>query len=343
MRAGLRQAVELAGRRIVAHAVGLVVGRPDGLVLRVDGDAHRIAHAAGKDVAAAAVERIHANHAADAELLVQRDLVVRLHVVRLAESDVELAVVGNAAGARAVVVGFLLDRHQLALRHHLDHRHVRAFVEELGGRKIQHAVVLDHDQEAVLGPAHAVRLLEIERRGEGLDLVGYAVAVSVGNGPQRGFARADEQHVRRVGHRHVTGIGHDRVELDDEAGRQVDLAQVVANRVGVLAGLRHRWQVQVGGGDPHLLHFFEAGLRCCVRRQDGGERGQQANVASWFSPSKDDCLAISDYDGPPRQKNQALELQRCLYAERNAAPRRRLVEAADCPRSRSPSRHSCGQ
>jgi hypothetical protein len=40
--------------------------------------------------------------------------------------------------------------------------------------------VLGHDQEAVLGPAHAVGDLEVQRGGKGFDLVGKAV--STGNG-----------------------------------------------------------------------------------------------------------------------------------------------------------------
>ncbi len=262
MRPRRSQAVQLARRRIVAHAVGLVVGGPDRLVFRIHRDAHRIAHAAGVHLATAAVERIHADHAADAELLVQGDLFPRLHVIRLAERDVELAVVRDPAGAGAMVVGLLLHRHQLALRHHFDHRDVRAFVEELGRREIQHAVVLDHDQEAVLGPAHAVGLLEVERWSEGLHLIGDAVAVAIGNGPQGGLARAHEQHVGRRRDRHVTRVGHDRVQLDREAGRQADLLQIVADRIRVPAGLRHRRQVQVGGRDPHLLHLLDARLRC---------------------------------------------------------------------------------
>ncbi len=71
-----------------------------------------------------------------------------------------------------MVVALLLRRDQLALRHDLDHRDVRAFVEELGGREVEHAVVLGDDQEAVLGPAHAVGVGELQARREGLDLVG---------------------------------------------------------------------------------------------------------------------------------------------------------------------------
>ena len=59
-----------AGRRVVTHAVGLVVGEPDGLVLGVDVHADRVAHAACNHLAAGAVEGVHPDHAADAQLFV---------------------------------------------------------------------------------------------------------------------------------------------------------------------------------------------------------------------------------------------------------------------------------
>ena len=59
-----------------------------------------------------------------------------------------------------VVVGLLLRRNQLALRHGFDHRHIAAFIEELGRREVEHPVVLDDEQESVLGPAHAVGHME---------------------------------------------------------------------------------------------------------------------------------------------------------------------------------------
>ena len=73
----------------------------------------------------------------------------------------------------------------------------------------------------------------------------------------RGLARADEQHVGRGRDRHVARVGHDRVQVDPEARRQLDPLQVLADRVGVGAGLRHRRDVEVGRRDLHLLQLLD--------------------------------------------------------------------------------------
>src|SRR5579883_1879719 len=62
---GLDGAVELARRLVVAHAVDLVVGEPQGLVLGIEVEADRVANAVGVDFAVLAVP-IHANDSADA-------------------------------------------------------------------------------------------------------------------------------------------------------------------------------------------------------------------------------------------------------------------------------------
>src|SRR6202000_1853840 len=84
--ARLRRAVDLALRNVVAHAVGLVVGEPERLVLRVEVHPDRIADAGRVDLAARAV-LLHADDAADADLRVERELRTRGHVERLAERD----------------------------------------------------------------------------------------------------------------------------------------------------------------------------------------------------------------------------------------------------------------
>ena len=147
--AGGGGAIDLARRDVVAHAVGLVVGEPERSILRIELEADGVAHAGRIDLAPAAVERIEPDDPADAGLGVQRELVARRDVERLAERDVQLAVLSDAARARAVVERFLLDRDQLSLRNDLDDRDVGAFVEELGGGKVQDAVVLDDDQKSV--------------------------------------------------------------------------------------------------------------------------------------------------------------------------------------------------
>jgi hypothetical protein len=169
-------------------------------------------------------------------------------------------------------------RDQLALAHHFDHGHVGAFIEELGGREVEDAVVLHHDQEAVLGPAHAVGVGELQARRKRLHLVGHAVAVAVGHGPHGGLARAHEKHVGAGRHGHVAGVGHHGVKLDAEAGRQLDALEIRLDGVGVLAGLRHLRDVEVGGGDLHLLELFDVRLRGGRQGHTGhqGGSGEQA-------------------------------------------------------------------
>ena len=201
-------------------------------------------------------------------LLNSAELVARLNVVRLAERDVEHAVRADSAGARVVVVRFLLDRDQLALRHHLDDRDVPAFVEELGGREVEHPVVLDHDQEAVLGPANPVGHVELRRRRERLDLVGHVTAVAIGDRPHRVLAGADEQHVGGRRHGHVACIRHHRIEVDLESRRQLDALEILADGVGVLAFLRYGRHARVHARHLHLFEVFDVLLlRGCGQRQ----------------------------------------------------------------------------
>ncbi len=270
---------------VVAHAVGLVVGEPERAVLGVEVVAHAVADAGGVDLALAAVEGVQADHAADADLVVQLELVARLHVEGLAQADVEHAVGTDTADTSAVIERLLLHRDQLALRHHLDDRHVRAFVEELGRREIQDAVVLDDDQETVPRPAHAVGVGELQARREALHLVGHAVAVAVGDGPDAGLARAHEEHVGAGRHGHVASVGHDREEIDAEARRQLDALEVGLDGVGVAAGLRHDRNVQVGGGDLHLLELVDVLLggrgQCHGERQRSRGGGEPDRVQSF--------------------------------------------------------------
>ncbi|MBA2721432.1 MAG: hypothetical protein H0U56_00735 [Methylibium sp.] len=92
--------------------------------------------------------------------------------------------------------------------------------EEFGGGEVEDAVVLGDDEEAVLGPAHAVGHLEVQAGREGLHLIGLSIGIAVGHRPYRGLARADEDHVRAGCDRHVARIGHHRKQLDLEARRQ---------------------------------------------------------------------------------------------------------------------------
>ena len=97
-------AVELAWRGVVTHAVGLVIGKPNRFGLWIDLDTDRVPNAARNDFALGSVKSIQTHDAADPELLVKFDLVGRLHVIGLTQSHVELIVVINPASAGAVVV-----------------------------------------------------------------------------------------------------------------------------------------------------------------------------------------------------------------------------------------------
>ena len=156
--ADLLDAVHLARRDVVAHAVNLVVVAPERLVLRVEVHAFRIAQAGRVDFAVRAI-LVHADDPAHADLLVEFDLVLRRHVVGLAELDIELVVRPHAAFARAVIEALLRLRNQLTLRNNDADADVRALIEELRRRILQNAVLLDHVEESVLREARAVRHL----------------------------------------------------------------------------------------------------------------------------------------------------------------------------------------
>src|SRR6185369_9410644 len=61
----LGDAVEFAGRCVVAHAVRLVVGEPYGLILGIDVHSDRIAHTPGDHLATRTVEGVEPDHAAN--------------------------------------------------------------------------------------------------------------------------------------------------------------------------------------------------------------------------------------------------------------------------------------
>ena len=156
--AHLRGAIEFARRLVVTHAVDLVVGEPQGLVGRIEVNAHRIADAGCIDLSVLAV-LIHADDAADADALEQLQLLLRRHVEGLTESDVELVVRSDAADAGRVVEALLRRRDQLALFHDDTSRHIGTFIEELRRRELQHPVLLGDIEHAVAGEADSVRIL----------------------------------------------------------------------------------------------------------------------------------------------------------------------------------------
>ena len=146
---------------------------------------------------------------------------------------------------------------ELALLDDVADRNVRALVEEFRRREDAHAVALGDVEEAVLGEADAVRDGEIERRREPLHLVGGAVLVAVGDGPDGILAGADEGHDALRADRHVARVRHDGVEIDLEARRQLDLLEVLAQLVGVVVVLRHVAEGRhAGAGRLHVVELF---------------------------------------------------------------------------------------
>jgi hypothetical protein len=94
-----------------------------------------------------------------------------------------------------MIVGHLVGRDQLPLLDNHADGHVRVLVEELGGRKHEDLVGLDHEHEAVFRETNAVRHIEVERRRESLHVVGDAILVAVDDRVDVGLARADETAV----------------------------------------------------------------------------------------------------------------------------------------------------
>ena len=142
-------AIQLARRYFIAHAVDLVVVGPERLVLWIEVHADRVTQPDRVDFAILAVA-VHADNAADAELAVQVELLLGRHVVRLPELNIELVVGTDAANAGSMIVAFFRFRDQLAFGNDNAGDDVGALVEEFGGWIFQHPVLLDDVEEAVL-------------------------------------------------------------------------------------------------------------------------------------------------------------------------------------------------
>ncbi len=134
------------------------------------------------------------------------------------------------------------------MRHDGHRHHVGALVEELGRRIHQHPVLLGDVEEPVLGEAGPVGDRQLERLGEALHLVRHPVLVAVGDDPGIVLAGADEDRDALRPHRHVAGVGHDGVELDLEARRQIDPLEGLANRRRVVAALLDEGDLLHAGG-----------------------------------------------------------------------------------------------
>ena len=244
--------VDLARRDVVTHAIDLVIGEPERVVGGIEIQPDRVAHAMRVDLAVGAV-LVHAYDAAEAGLVELVVLGGRVDVVRLAHGDVELVVGADAAGAGRVVEALLVGRDQVALLDDRRHRDVGVLVEELGGRELQHAVLLDRVQHAVAREADPVRVLELQRAGKFLHLGRMARAGAVGQRVDLVLAGADERHHALRPDRDHAGIRHLRIQADLEAGRQLDV------REGLLDG----------GG---LLRHPAGSAGCAWRRSSGTPR-----------------------------------------------------------------------
>jgi len=177
-----------------------------------------------------------------------------------------------------VVERFLPGRDQLALVHHDSDGDIRTFIEELGGRQHQHAVLLSDVKEPVLGEADAIGNDKIDRRGELLDLVGDAVLVAIGDHPDVLLARAHEGGNALRPDGDVPRIRHDRIKFDLEPVRQFDAFEILAQLIRVFTGLFDGLEIHRGAGRLHPLEFFHivGSLSDRMCRSNQAERGHAA-------------------------------------------------------------------
>ena len=252
-------AVDFAGRNVIAHAVNLVVGPPQLAGHRVEVMPDRVAHPVGIHLALGAVT-VHADDAADAHLVIQRQFFPRGDIKRLAEGDINLVIGSHLDHPGGVVVTLLLDRYQFALRHHRHGHHIRAFVKKFGRRIHQHPVALGDIQKPVFGERQAVGDVHFKRWREVLDLIGHPVAVAVHHRPNLFLFGADEQHRALRRERHMAGVGHQRIQRNLKPLGQRDAPQNSANRFRRRAILRDD-SVLGGAGNLERAQFFQIGLR----------------------------------------------------------------------------------
>ena len=141
-----------------------------------------------------------------------------------------------------------------------------------------------------LREAHAVRDREADRRRELLDLVGHAVLVAVGDGPDLALARADERHHALRADRHVARVRHDGVEADLEAARQLDAGEIFLDRLRLRSRLRNLRDIHRRSGGLELGKPLEIArarlLRMGERRPHEHKRrgGAQQRVPHVFLP-----------------------------------------------------------
>ena len=258
----LRGAVELARRNIVTHSVDLVVGEPQGLVLGVEVHPHRIAHATGEYLAVLAVA-VHPDNAHHPDLVIQGNLFLGGHIERVTQCDVELVVRADPTGPGGVVEALFFNRDQLPLGHDRCRGNIRTLIEKIGCRECQYAILFGDIKHTVRRKAQAIRNLETDRRCEHLHLIGDTALGAVGDGPHASLARTDENHARIGANCHVTRVRHDRIQIDLEARRQLDLLEIGLERRCACPALRHRLDVQRCPCALEPLQFLHVVLGLC--------------------------------------------------------------------------------
>ena len=176
-----------------------------------------------------------------------------------------------------MVIAFVFFRDQFALRYDRHRYDVRAFVEEFGCRIHQHAVLLDNEQKSVLRETGTIWNNEIDGRCKRLHLLGHAGLGTIRHRIDLRFARTDKGDDTLRTDRHVTRIGHDRIEPNMEAMRQLDLLQILFQRRGLGAALRHRRNVRRCSCGLELAKLLQiARIVLCQYRPDANSAATEA-------------------------------------------------------------------
>ena len=149
-----------------------------------------------------------------------------------------------------------VDRNQAALLHDRMSGHIRRGVGSLRGREDQYAVLFGDIERSVRREADAVGDDEIDRRRERPDVVGDAVLVLVGDGPDLCCHRGPDEHdAGRWPDRHLTRAWDDRIQTDLGSGRQLDARKNRRECLRGRAGLRNDFGALLAvascGGCPH--------------------------------------------------------------------------------------------
>lgn len=230
VQAGLRRAVQLVGRHVVAEVVAAVVGEPEVAGRGVPGEADRVADAVGEDLAVAAVG-IQAGEARVDRVIAEAD------VARRANGHVELPVGTEVDELPAVMA---VGREVVAD----DDRCGRIVEVGLDVVVACDPRILSDVEVAVM---HRDTVRRVETVGDDDDALAAAVAVLVADGPDAVVgAGADEDRALRA-ERQRAGVGDLGVDLDGEAGRHLQVARSLSGGVVIAAGGRQQRRGQHQG------------------------------------------------------------------------------------------------